>query len=166
MRDGIFPHHIFTFLKTNMVTPSCYRPETVFSLVIFLHVLTLTWSPKFLQTRDGVFHIFTFQSPPVLKVNVVFLWGIQSLFFRLFYRFLLLCSQSPVLQTQTGKCNSHPYSWSHISNFEKGILSGLSLVRHLCKSVQKIVHKTFSHFFSVNLRYWYLQNLYSGNLEK
>ena len=48
-------------------------------------------------------------------INCCFCGKFRSLFFRLFYRFPLFCPTHPSpLQTKTGKCKSHAYSYSDI----------------------------------------------------
>ena len=53
--------------------------------------------------------------PPWHTSTVVFVGNFEVCFFRLFYRFPLFCPTHPSsLQTKTGKCKSHAYSYSDI----------------------------------------------------
>ena len=91
-RDGLFPKYIFFFYNQ--------------SLYIFISLLyPCTMIPCFCcQMLSSLTHI-----------NCCFCGKFRSLFFRLFYRFPLFCPTHPSpLQTKTGKCKSHAYSYSDI----------------------------------------------------
>ena len=64
-------------------TPKVATDQRRYFPLSYFHNSQVSSVKEHIETVFFPFSIFS-QSPPVFKVNVVFLWRIQSLFFRLF----------------------------------------------------------------------------------